>query len=157
VVGMRVRCTQPYERAHNAWAEAFGTGGNPERTSVLPSPIVDAAIVAMAVEKNHQVSAISGAKRGLTPNSKNWLRRRRRHRTRISEHMKSDGRLARCPLKGLRRRCHLRPVAVRLRPQYRKILNLPQSLFLSYMCSIPEMITLTLAVGPFCAQVGFKG
>jgi IS5 family transposase len=44
---------------------------------------------------------ISGSKRGLTPALKKLLRRRSAIEPEIG-HMKTDGRLARCPLKGLR-------------------------------------------------------
>ena len=44
---------------------------------------------------------ISGAKRGLTPALKKLLRRRSAIEPEIG-HMKTDGRLARCPLKGSR-------------------------------------------------------
>lgn len=44
---------------------------------------------------------ISGSKRGLTPTLKKLLRRRSAIEPEIG-HMKTDGRLARCPLKGLR-------------------------------------------------------
>ena len=44
---------------------------------------------------------ISGSKRGLTPTLKKLLRRRSAIEPEIG-HMKTDGRLAKCPLKGLR-------------------------------------------------------
>ena len=61
---------------------------------------------------------ISGTRRGLTPKLMADLRRRSAIEAEIG-HMKTDGRLARCPLRGHRRGCPIRR-ALRLRTQYPK-------------------------------------
>ncbi|PIL18923.1 hypothetical protein P775_17295 [Puniceibacterium antarcticum] len=86
--------------------------GNPYDGHTLPEALEQVAILtghtpALAVVdrgyRGHGVSAtqvlISGTRRGLTPTLKRLLRRRSAIEPEIG-HMKTDGRLSRCPLKG---------------------------------------------------------
>lgn len=94
VVGMRAMPGNPYDG--HTLAEAL------EQVEILtdqrPSlAIVDRGYRGYDVEKTKVL--ISGSKRGLIPKLKTLLRRRSAIEPEIG-HMKSDGRLARCPLKG---------------------------------------------------------
>ena len=86
--------------------------GNPHDGHILPEALEQAAILtgqtpALAAAdrgyRGHGVSEtqvpISGTRRGLTPARKKLLRRRSAIEPEIG-HMKTDGRLSRCPLKG---------------------------------------------------------
>ena len=96
VVGMRAMPGNPYDG--HTLEEAL------EQVEILtdqrPSlAVVDRGYRGHGVEKTQVL--ISGSKRGLTPALKKLLGRRSAIEPEIG-HMKSDGRLARCPLKGLR-------------------------------------------------------
>jgi IS5 family transposase len=96
VVGIRAMPGNPYDG--HTLAEAL------EQVQILTDQrpalaVVDRGYRGHGVEKTKVL--ISGARRGLTPKLKKLLRRRSAIEPEIG-HMKSDGRLARCPLKGLR-------------------------------------------------------
>lgn len=96
VIGIRAMPGNPYDG--HTLAEAL------EQVEILTDQrptlaIVDRGYRGHGVEKTKVL--ISGTRRGLTPKLKNLLRRRSAIEPEIG-HMKSDGRLARCPLKGLR-------------------------------------------------------
>ncbi len=96
VVGMRALPGNPYDG--HTLAEAL------EQVEILtdqrPSlAVVDRGYRGHGVEKTQVL--ISGSRRGMTPVLKQLLRRRSAIEPEIG-HMKSDGRLARCPLKGPR-------------------------------------------------------
>lgn len=96
VVGMRALPGNPYDG--HTLAEAL------EQVEILTDQRPELAVVDRGY-RGHGVETtsvlISGAKRGLTPALKKLLRRRSAIEPEIG-HMKTDGRLARCPLKGLR-------------------------------------------------------
>ncbi|MCR9168319.1 MULTISPECIES: IS5 family transposase [Marivita] len=94
VIGMRALPGNPYDG--HTLAEAL------EQVEILTEQrpaiaVVDRGYRGHGVETTQVL--ISGAKRGLTPALKKLLRRRSAIEPEIG-HMKSDGRLARCPLKG---------------------------------------------------------
>ncbi|SCM68318.1 IS5 family transposase [Donghicola eburneus] len=94
VVGMRAMSGNPYDG--HTLAEAL------EQVETLTDQRPDLAVVdrgyrGHGVEKT--MVLISGQRRGLTPSLKTLLRRRSAIEPEIG-HMKADGRLARCPLKG---------------------------------------------------------
>jgi len=122
VVGMRALPGNPYDG--HTLAEAL------EQVEILTDQrpalaIVDRGYRGHGVEKTQVL--ISGAKRGLTPKLKKLLRRRSAIEPEIG-HMKSDGRLARCPLKGLRGDA-IFAVLCGCGHNIRKILNYLRSLF----------------------------
>ena len=96
VVGMRALPGNPYDG--HTLAEAL------EQVEILTDQRPELAVVDRGY-RGHGVETtrvlISGSKRGLTPALKKLLRRRSAIEPEIG-HMKTDGRLARCPLKGLR-------------------------------------------------------
>ena len=96
VVGMRALPGNPYDG--HTLAEAL------EQVEILTDQRPELAVVDRGY-RGHDVETtrvlISGAKRGLTPVLKKLLRRRSAIEPEIG-HMKTDGRLARCPLKGTR-------------------------------------------------------
>lgn len=96
VVGMRALPGNPYDG--HTLAEAL------EQVEILTDQRPELAVVDRGY-RGHGVETtqilISGSKRGLTPTLKKLLRRRSAIEPEIG-HMKTDGRLARCPLKGLR-------------------------------------------------------
>lgn len=96
VVGMRALPGNPYDG--HTLAEAF------EQVEILKDQRPELAVVDRGY-RGHGVETtqglIAGTKRGLTPALKKLLRRRSAIEPEIG-HMKTDGRLARCPLKGLR-------------------------------------------------------
>ncbi len=96
VVGMRALPGNPYDG--HTLAEAL------EQVEILTDQRPDLAVVDRGY-RGHGVETtqvlISGAKRGLTTALKKLLRRRSAIEPEIG-HMKTDGRLARCPLKGTR-------------------------------------------------------
>ena len=94
VVGMRAMSGNPYDG--HTLAEAL------EQVETLTDQCPDLAVVdrgyrGHGVEKT--MVLISGQRRGITPSLKTLLRRRSAIEPEIG-HMKADGRLARCPLKG---------------------------------------------------------
>ena len=94
VVGMRAMSGNPYDG--HTLAEAL------EQVETLTDQCPDLAVVdrgyrGHGVEKT--MVLIAGQRRGLTPSLKTLLRRRSAIEPEIG-HMKADGRLARCPLKG---------------------------------------------------------
>jgi IS5 family transposase len=96
VIGIRAMPGNPYDG--HTLAEAL------EQVEILTDQrpalaVVDRGYRGHGVEKTKVL--ISGTKRGLTPKLKKLLRRRSAIEPEIG-HMKSDGRLVRCPLKGLR-------------------------------------------------------
>lgn len=96
VLGIRAMPGNPYDG--HTLAEAL------EQVEILTNQrpelaIVDRGYRGHGVEKTKVL--ISGTRRGLTPKLKKLLRRRSAIEPEIG-HMKSDGRLARCSLKGLR-------------------------------------------------------
>lgn len=95
VVGMRALPGNPYDG--HTLAEAL------EQVEILTEQrpaiaVVDRGYRGHGVETTRVL--ISGSRRGLTPSLKALLRRRSAIEPEIG-HMKTDGRLARCPLKGL--------------------------------------------------------
>ena len=96
VVGMRALPGNPYDG--HTLAEAL------EQVEILTAQRPELAVVDRGY-RGHGVETtrvlISGSKRGLTHALKKLLRRRSAIEPEIG-HMKTDGRLARCPLKGLR-------------------------------------------------------
>lgn len=96
VVGMRALPGSPYDG--HTLAEAL------EQVEILTDQRPELAVVDRGY-RGHGVDTtqvlISGAKRGLTPALKKLLRRRSAIEPEIG-HMKTDGRLAKCPLKGTR-------------------------------------------------------
>ncbi|MDP4991141.1 MAG: IS5 family transposase [Marivita lacus] len=96
VVGMRALPGNPYDG--HTLAEAL------EQVEILTDQRPELAVVDRGY-RGHGVETtrvlISGSKRGLTPALKKLLRRRSAIEPEIG-HMKTDGRLARCPLKGTR-------------------------------------------------------
>lgn len=96
VVGMRALPGNPYDG--HSLAEAL------EQVEILTDQRPELAVVDRGY-RGHGVEStqvlISGSKRGLTPTLKKLLRRRSAIEPEIG-HMKTDGHLARCPLKGLR-------------------------------------------------------
>lgn len=96
VVGMRALPGNSYDG--HTLAEAL------EQVEILTDQRPELAVVYRGY-RGHGVETtqvlISGSKRGLTPTLKNLLRRRSAIEPEIG-HMKTDGRLAKCPLKGLR-------------------------------------------------------
>jgi IS5 family transposase len=94
VVGMRTMPGNPYDG--HTLAEAL------EQAETLTDRRPDLAVVDRGY-RGHGVETtrvlISGTRRGLTPKLKALLRRRSAIEPEIG-HMKTDGRLARCPLKG---------------------------------------------------------
>lgn len=96
VAGIRAMPGNPYDG--HTLAEAL------EQVEILTDQrpalaVVDRGYRGHGVEKTKVL--ISGTRRGLTPKLKKLLRRRSAIEPEIG-HMKSDGRLARCPLKGSR-------------------------------------------------------
>jgi IS5 family transposase len=96
VVGMRALPGNPYDG--HTLAEAL------EQVEILTEQrpaiaVVDRGYRGHGVETTRVL--ISGSRRGLTPSLKALLRRRSAIEPEIG-HMKTDGRLARCPLKGTR-------------------------------------------------------
>ncbi len=94
VVGMRAMPGNPYDG--HTLAEAL------EQVEILTDTRPDLAVVdrgyrGHGVERSQVL--ISGQRRGLTPTLKKLLRRRSAIEPEIG-HMKTDGRLSRCPLKG---------------------------------------------------------
>ncbi len=96
VVGMRALPGNPYDG--HTLVEAL------EQVEILTDQRPELAVVDRGY-RGHGVETtrvlISGSKRGLTPALKKLLRRRSAIEPEIG-HMKTDGRLARCPLKGTR-------------------------------------------------------
>ncbi|PVA07501.1 IS5 family transposase [Thalassorhabdomicrobium marinisediminis] len=96
VVGMRALPGNPYDG--HTLAEAL------EQVEILTEQRPTIAVVDRGY-RGHGVETtrvlISGSRRGLTPSLKALLRRRSAIEPEIG-HMKTDGRLARCPLKGTR-------------------------------------------------------
>lgn len=96
VVGMRALPGNPYDG--HTLAEAL------EQVEILTDQRPELAVVDRGY-RGHGVETtrvlISGSRRGLTPPLKALLRRRSAIEPEIG-HMKTDGRLARCPLKGTR-------------------------------------------------------
>jgi len=94
VVGMRAMAGNPYDG--HTLPEAL------EQVAILTGKTPALAIVDRGY-RGHGVTAtrvlISGTRRGLTPALKRMLRRRSAIEPEIG-HMKTDGRLSRCPLKG---------------------------------------------------------
>ncbi len=94
VVGMRALPGNPYDG--HTLAEAL------EQVTILTGNTPELAVVDRGY-RGHGVSGtkvlISGTRRGLTPKLKTLLRRRSAIEPEIG-HMKTDGRLSRCPLKG---------------------------------------------------------
>lgn len=94
VVGMRALPGNPYDG--HTLPEAL------EQVAILTGKTPDLAVVDRGY-RGHGVSEtkvlISGTRRGLTPKLKALLRRRSAIEPEIG-HMKTDGRLSRCPLKG---------------------------------------------------------
>ena len=94
VVGMRALPGNPYDG--HTLPEAL------EQVAILTGQIPDLAVVDRGY-RGHGVSEkkvlISGTRRGLTQKLKGLLRRRSAIEPEIG-HMKTDGRLSRCPLKG---------------------------------------------------------
>lgn len=111
VVGMRSRPGNPYD-CHTL-PEAL------EQVQIVTGQAPALAVVNRGY-RGHNVSRtqvlISCTRRGLTPALKRLLRRRSAIEPAIG-HMKTDGRLSRCPLKGTHRPRDLRR-PVRLRPQH---------------------------------------
>lgn len=89
---------------------------------------------------------ISGAKRGLTPALKKLLRRRSAIEPEIG-HMKTDGRLARCPLKGLRGDA-IFAVLCGCGHNLRKILNHIRKLFAFLLVMIAKALSELVAIKP---------
>ncbi len=94
IVGMRTMPGNPYDG--HTLAEAL------EQVEILTDTRPDLAVVdrryrGHGVERTQVL--ISGQRRGLTPTLKKLLRRRSAIEPEIG-HMKTDGRLSRCPLKG---------------------------------------------------------
>ena len=94
VVGMRAMPGNPYDG--HTLAEAI------EQVEILTGQCPDLAVVDRGY-RGHGVKRtqvlISGQRRGVTPSLKTLLRRRSAIEPEIG-HMKTDGRLSRCPLKG---------------------------------------------------------
>ncbi|SNT15442.1 IS5 family transposase [Antarctobacter heliothermus] len=94
VVGMRALPGNPYDG--HTLSEAL------EQVAILTGKTPELAVVDRGY-RGHGVSTttvlISGTRRGLTPKLKTLLRRRSAIEPEIG-HMKTDGRLSRCPLKG---------------------------------------------------------
>ena len=94
VVGMRAMQGNPYDG--HTLPEAL------EQVGILTGQVPSLAVVDRGY-RGHGVSAaqvlLSGTRRGLTPTLKRLLRRRSAIEPEIG-HMKTDGRLSRCPLKG---------------------------------------------------------
>ena len=94
VVGMRAMPGNPYDG--HTLAEAI------EQVEILTGQCPDLAVVDRSY-RGHGVKRtqvlISGQRRGVTPSLKTLLRRRSAIEPEIG-HMKTDGRLSRCPLKG---------------------------------------------------------
>ncbi len=94
--------------------------------------VVDRGYRGHGVEKTRVL--ISGSRRGLTPTLKKLLRRRSAIEPEIG-HMKTDGRLARCPLNGLRGDA-IFAVLCGCGHNIRKILNHLRSLFAYLLAAI---------------------
>ena len=129
VLGMRAMPGNPYDG--HTLAEAL------EQVEILtdqrPSlAVVDRGYRGHGVEKTQVL--ISGSKRGLTPALIKRLRRRSAIEPEIG-HMKSDGRLARCPLKGLRGDA-IFAVLCGCGHNLRKILRYLRSLFVYLLAAI---------------------
>lgn len=129
VVGIRAMPGNPYDG--HTLAEAL------EQVEILsdqrPSlAVVDRGYRGHGVENTSVL--ISGTRRGLTPKLKKLLRRRSAIEPEIG-HMKSDGRLARCPLKGLRGDA-IFAVLCGCGHNIRKILRYLRSLFVYLLASI---------------------
>lgn len=94
VVGMRAMPGNPYDG--HTLAEAI------EQVEILTGQRPELAVVDRGY-RGHRVAKtrvlISGQRRGITPSLKALLRRRSAIEPEIG-HMKTDGRLSRCPLKG---------------------------------------------------------
>ncbi|MBR2655258.1 MAG: hypothetical protein IKD58_02010, partial [Loktanella sp.] len=101
--------------------------------------VVDRGYRGHGVEKTKVL--ISGTKRGLTPKIKKLLRRRSAIEPEIG-HMKSDGRLARCPLKRLRGDA-IFAVLCGCGHNIRKILRYLRSLFVYLLAAFITVMQLT--------------
>jgi IS5 family transposase len=133
VVGMRAMPGNPYDG--HTLTEAL------EQVEILtdqcPSlAVVDRGYRGHDVEKTQVL--IAGSKRGLTPALKTLLRRRSAIEPEIG-HMKSDGRLARCPLKGLHGDA-IFAVLCGCGHNLRKILRYLRSLFVSLLAAMLNAI-----------------
>lgn len=129
VVGMRALPGNPYDG--HTLSEAL------EQVEILTDQrpalaVVDRGYRGHGVEKTRVL--ISGSRRGLTPTLKKLLRRRSAIEPEIG-HMKTDGRLARCPLKGLRGNA-IFAVLCGCGHNIRKILNHLRSLFAYLLAAI---------------------
>jgi IS5 family transposase len=129
VVGIRAMPGNPYDG--HTLAEAL------EQVEILTDQrptlaVVDRGYRGHGVENTSVL--ISGTRRGLTPKLKKLLRRRSAIEPEIG-HMKSDGRLARCPLKGLRGDA-IFAVLCGCGHNIRKILRYLRSLFVYLLASI---------------------
>lgn len=138
VVGIRAMPGNPYDG--HTLAEAL------EQVEILsdqrPSlAVVDRGYRGHGVENTSVL--ISGTRRGLTPKLKKLLRRRSAIEPEIG-HMKSDGRLARCPLKGLRGDA-IFAVLCGCGHNIRKILRYLRSLFVYLLASILTAMQTTRA------------
>ena len=87
---------------------------------------------------------ISGSRRGLTPSLKALLRRRSAIEPEIG-HMKTDGRLARCPLKGTRGDA-IFAVLCGCGHNIRKILNHIRRLFAVLLDMIASALSATVVI-----------
>jgi len=141
VVGMRALPGNPYDG--HTLAEAL------EQVEILTDQRPELAVVDRGY-RGHDVKTtrvlISGAKRGLTPVLKKLLRRRSAIEPEIG-HMKTDGRLARCPLKGLRRDA-LFAVLCGCGHNLRKILNHIRKLFAFLLVMIAKALSELVAIKP---------
>jgi len=138
VVGIRAMPGNPYDG--HTLAEAL------EQVEILsdqrPSlAVVDRGYRGHGVENTSVL--ISGTRRGLTPKLKKLLRRRSAIEPEIG-HMKSDGRLARCPLKGLHGDA-IFAVLCGCGHNIRKILRYLRSLFVYLLASILTAMQTTRA------------
>ena len=138
MVGIRAMPGNPYDG--HTLAEAL------EQVEILsdqrPSlAVVDRGYRGHGVENTSVL--ISGTRRGLTPKLKKLLRRRSAIEPEIG-HMKSDGRLARCPLKGLHGDA-IFAVLCGCGHNIRKILRYLRSLFVYLLASILTAMQTTRA------------
>ena len=136
VVGMRALPGNPYDG--HTLAETL------EQVEILTDQrpalaVVDRGYRGHGVEKTRVL--ISGSRRGLTPTLKKLLRRRSAIEPEIG-HMKTDGRLARCPLKGLRGDA-IFAVLCGCGHNIRKILNHLRSLFAYLLAAILTAMQIT--------------
>ncbi len=141
VVGMRALHGDPYDG--RTLAEAL------EQVEILTEQRPELAVVDRGY-RGHGVETtqvlISGAKRGLTPALKKLLRRRSAIEPEIG-HMKTDGRQARCPLKGLRGDA-IFAVLCGCGHSLRKILNHIGKLFALLLAMIASALSATVVIRP---------